>query len=141
MLIQRAFFNFTKHYLANRSITRDFTVDDAVMSDFEVFPQERRRSTCPNADLAANLDWVKASIKESLFTSQFGQLEGAKVHTQWDPQVEKALSYLPQAQALEEHTSRRKLHGHCQPVSCSHAMRAFVRGLPQQFGHGLQQLC
>ncbi len=48
LLIQRAFFNFTKHYLANRSISKDFTVDDAVMSDFEVFPEseEDRRFQC-----------------------------------------------------------------------------------------------
>jgi carboxyl-terminal processing protease len=46
---------------------------------------------------------VKESIKSDLFTSQFGQLEGLKVRAQWDPQIAKAITFLPQAQALEEH--------------------------------------
>ncbi len=108
LLIQRAYFNFTKHYLANRTITKDFAVDDTVMSDFKSFLRAKKIDVS-DTDLAANIDWVKASIKESLFTSQFGQLEGAKVHTQWDPQVEKALNYLPQAQALEEHSLKTKV--------------------------------
>src|ERR1700751_2612909 len=32
-----AFFNFTKHYLANRTVTKDFQVDDAVLNDFKQF--------------------------------------------------------------------------------------------------------
>jgi carboxyl-terminal processing protease len=49
------------------------------------------------------MDWVKASIKSELFTSQFGQLEGLKVRAEWDPQISKAISFIPEAQALEEH--------------------------------------
>ena len=61
-----------------------------------------------DADLNANLDWVKSEIKSELFTSEFGQLEGMKVRAEWDPQIGKALGYLPQAQALEEHTLKPK---------------------------------
>jgi carboxyl-terminal processing protease len=46
---------------------------------------------------------VKASIKSEIFTSQFGQLEGLKVRAEWDPSINKALSFLPEAQTLEEH--------------------------------------
>ncbi len=46
---------------------------------------------------------MKESIKSDLFTSQFGQIEGQKVRAQWDPQIQKALGFMPQAQALEEH--------------------------------------
>jgi carboxyl-terminal processing protease len=59
-------------------------------------------------EIAANLDWVKESIKSDLFTSQFGQLEGYKVRTEWDPQVQKAITYLPQAEALENHAAGQK---------------------------------
>ena len=38
-----------------------------------------------------------------LFTSQFGQLEGLKVRAEWDPQIVKAITFLPEAQALEDH--------------------------------------
>ena len=47
---------------------------------------------------------MKASIKSELFTSQFGQLEGIKVRAEWDPQIAKALTFMPEAQALEDHT-------------------------------------
>ena len=61
-----------------------------------------------DADITANLDWVKESIKSDLFTSQFGQVEGQKVRAEWDPQIQKALGFMPQAQALEEHTGKAK---------------------------------
>ena len=51
---------------------------------------------------------VKESIKAELFTSQFGQNEGQKVRAEWDPQIVKALSFMPQAQALEEHSDKPK---------------------------------
>jgi carboxyl-terminal processing protease len=56
-----------------------------------------------DADLAGVNDWIKASIKSELFTSQFGQLEGLKVRAQWDPQIAKAVSFLPEAQTLQDH--------------------------------------
>jgi carboxyl-terminal processing protease len=47
---------------------------------------------------------VKARIKMELFTSQFGQEAGSQVIVSWDPQVNTALSYMPEALALENHT-------------------------------------
>ena len=55
-------------------------------------------------EFADNLDWVKARIKTELFTSQFGFAAGEEVLTEWDPQVQKALTYMPEALALENHT-------------------------------------
>ena len=57
-----------------------------------------------DADIAGVNEWVKASIKSELFTSQFGQLEGLKVRKEWDPQIAKAITFLPEAQALEDHS-------------------------------------
>ena len=50
-----------------------------------------------------NIDWIKATIKAELFTSQFGQMEGMRVRVEWDPQLAKALTFMPEAQALEDH--------------------------------------
>ena len=33
-----------------------------------------------------------------------GQLEGLKVRAQWDPQIAKAITFLPEAQTLEDHS-------------------------------------
>ncbi len=106
LLQHYAFFNFSKHYLASHPVTKDFDVDAAVVSDFENFLRQRKIEVT-DQDVAANLDWVKESIKAELFTSQFGQNEGMKVRASWDPQIQKALSFLPQAQALEEHNKSK----------------------------------
>jgi carboxyl-terminal processing protease len=82
-------------------------VDDAVISEFKAFLKSKKIDVT-DADLNANLDWVKESIKSDLFTSQFGQTEGQKVRAEWDPQIQKALTFMPQAQALEEHSSKPK---------------------------------
>ena len=39
-----------------------------------------------------------------MFTAQFGQAAGSRVITEWDPQVNAALNFMPEALALENHT-------------------------------------
>jgi carboxyl-terminal processing protease len=103
LLIHYAFFNFSKHYLATHTITKDFEVDDAVMQQFKSFLKDNQIEYT-DADIAGVIDWVKESIKSELFISQFGQLEGLKVRAQWDPQIAKAISFLPEAQTLQDHS-------------------------------------
>ena len=102
-----AFFNYTKRYFATHpAVTKDFVVDDAELGDFKSFLKTHKIEVT-DADIQANLDWVKESIKSDLFTSQFGQMEGLKVRAEWDPQIQKSLGFLPQAQALAEHTKAK----------------------------------
>jgi len=103
LLIHYAFFNFSKHYLANHTITKDFEVDDNIMQQFKAFLKENQIDYT-DQDIAGVNDWVKANIKKELFISQFGQLEGLKVVAQWDPQIAKAITFLPEAQTLEDHS-------------------------------------
>ena len=42
------------------------------------------------------------SIKSELFTSVFGQQEGLKVRASWDPMIGKAITLIPQAEALQQ---------------------------------------
>jgi carboxyl-terminal processing protease len=102
LLQHYAFFNFSKHYLATHTVPKDFVVDYAVMQEFKTF-LKANTIEYTDTDIAGVNDWVKESIKSDLFTSQFGQLEGLKVRAQWDPQIAKAITFMPQAQALEEH--------------------------------------
>src|SRR5580658_2887950 len=97
-----AFFNFSKHYLATHTVPKDFVVDDAVLQQFKDF-LKTNQIEYTDADVAGVSDWLKTSIKSELFTSQFGQLEGLKVRAEWDPQIAKAVTFLPEAQALEDH--------------------------------------
>jgi carboxyl-terminal processing protease len=73
-----------------------------VMTDFKAFLKDKKIEVT-DKEIADNIDWIKTSIKAELFTAQFGQSQGMKVRAQWDPQIAKALSYMPEALALEEH--------------------------------------
>ncbi len=57
-------------------------------------------------DISGVRDWINANIQSEIFTSQFGQLEGLKVRAGWDPMIQKALTYLPQAQTLEQNAEK-----------------------------------
>lgn len=105
LLEHSSFFNFAKHYLANRTVEKSFVVDDAVMTEFKQF-LAGQQITYSTQDMSAVMDWVKANIKAEIFTSQFGQLEGLRVRADWDPMINKAIGYLPQAQALEENARK-----------------------------------
>jgi len=76
-------------------------VDDSVLQSFKGF-LKTSKIDYTDAEISANLDWVKESIKSDLFTTQFGQLEGLKVRAEWDPQINKAMTFLPEARALED---------------------------------------
>jgi len=95
------FFNFTRHYLANRSVTKDFQVDDAVLGEFKQF-LTAQDITFTDQDLNGVMDWLKTNIKASIFTTQFGELQGLRIKANWDPMIAQALTYLPQAAALEQ---------------------------------------
>jgi carboxyl-terminal processing protease len=58
------------------------------------------------ADLNGATDWLKASIKDKIVTIQFGQLQGQRALAEWDPEIQKALTFLPEAQALEDHAHK-----------------------------------
>jgi carboxyl-terminal processing protease len=92
---------FSKHYLATHTVTRDFVVDDAILQQFKDF-LKANQVDATDADLAGVSDWIKTNIRAELFTSQFGQLEGQKVRDLADPEIAKAVTFLPEAMALED---------------------------------------
>jgi carboxyl-terminal processing protease len=105
LLFHGAFFHYAPHYLANRTIDKNFQVDDAVLADFKQFLTSQN-IPWTEKDITDNLEWVKVNIKGEIFGSQFGQLQKLLVLAQWDPQIQKAATYLPEAQALEDHAHK-----------------------------------
>jgi carboxyl-terminal processing protease len=49
---------------------------------------------------------LKASIKDKIIAIQFGESEGLRVRADWDPMIQKALTFLPEAQALEDNAHK-----------------------------------
>ena len=101
-------YKFARTYFATHpAITPDFTVSDDMLSQFKVF-LKKNDIAYTEGDFTANQDWLKAFIKGDLITYEFGVNQGLKARTEWDPQVQKALTFLPQAEALENHTLQPK---------------------------------
>ncbi len=105
LLYKSAFFHFAPRYLANRTVDRDFQVDDAVLKEFKAYLTSEK-IPWTEADINGVLDWVKINIKEKIITSQFGQLQGLRALADWDPQIQKAMNFLPEAQALEDNAHK-----------------------------------
>jgi carboxyl-terminal processing protease len=103
LVMHYAFSDFSRHYLASHTVGKDMVVDDAMQQQFKDFLKSQKVEFT-DQEFADNLDWVKARIKAELFTSQFGQAAGNEAITEWDPQVNKALTFMPEALALENHT-------------------------------------
>jgi carboxyl-terminal processing protease len=105
LLYKSVFFHFAAHYLANRTVDKNFQVDAGVLGEFKKY-LTTQNIAWTDADLNGVMDWLKISIKEKIVTSQFGQLQGLRDLTDWDPTIQKALGYLPEAQALEDNAHK-----------------------------------
>jgi len=93
-------FGFPRFYFASHpALPRDFEVNDEILNQFKLFLKDQKIEYT-DADFAANLPWLKAFIKGDLATYEFGLNQGLEDRAEWDPQIEKAISYLPQAEAL-----------------------------------------
>jgi carboxyl-terminal processing protease len=105
VMYKDVFFHFAPIYMANRTVDKNFEVNDAVLGEFK---QYLTAQSIPytDADLNGVMDWLKASIKDKIVTIQFGQLQGLRTRAEWDPEIQKALTFLPEAQALEDNAHK-----------------------------------
>jgi carboxyl-terminal processing protease len=105
LVYKDVFFHFAPVYVATHSVDKNFQVDDAVLSDFKKFLTSQGVDWT-DADLNGCMDWLKAQIRKDIVTIQFGQLQGLRAIAEWDPMIQKALTYMPEAQALEDNAHK-----------------------------------
>ncbi len=105
LLYKDAFFHFAPVYLASHTVDKNFQVDAAVLSEFKKFLTSQN-IPWTEADLNGVMDWLKIGIKDKIFTIQFGYTQGLRAQADWDPEIQKALTFLPEAQALEDHAHK-----------------------------------
>jgi carboxyl-terminal processing protease len=105
LVYKDVFFHFAPVYVATHSVDKNFRVDDAVLSDFKKFLTSQGVDWT-DADLNGCMDWLKAQIRKDIVTIQFGQLQGLRAIAEWDPMIQKALTYMPEAQALEDNAHK-----------------------------------
>jgi len=87
------------------TVTKDFTVDGAVMKEFLGFLDQQHIKYTPEL-ISANLDWIKNHIKREAFTYALGIPAGYKVAVDNDAQVLKAEDLIPQAKALYDNAKK-----------------------------------
>ncbi|MGB0083359.1 MAG: S41 family peptidase, partial [Terracidiphilus sp.] len=102
---KEVFFKFAPIYVATHPADKNFQVDDAVIAEFEKFLTTQGVDWTA-ADISGASDWIKARIKQDIVTIQSGQLQGLRVFYDSDPEVQKALTYMPEAQALEDNAHK-----------------------------------
>ncbi len=111
---------FTTYFLGSKpEIAKDFVPDEATMKKFTAY-LDKQKIKYADADIAANLPWIKREIRKEVFISVFGLTEGYKVDLEDDMQLQKAIESLPQARALYDNA--RKIV----------AQRTSGSGMPQQ---------
>jgi carboxyl-terminal processing protease len=99
------FFHFAPHYLATHTVDKDFKVDDAVMNDFKQFLTSLN-IPFTEKDINDNQDWLKINIRSYMMGNQFGELTRLRTYSDWDPEIQKAINFLPEAQALEDNAHK-----------------------------------
>ena len=101
-----AFFNFSKHYLAeHNTIPRDFQADDKVMNEFRNWLTSQK-VPFTEGDITENRDYLALGIRQSLVTAIYGKPEGDKVQLLKDPWIASAIAAMPQAKELEDKVKR-----------------------------------
>ncbi len=106
ILYRESFFHYAPVYFSTHaSVDRSFQVDDNVIAGFKQYlTNEGVQYT--DKDIADNLEWIKVNIKDYVLASQFGSVAGLRVLADWDPMIQKALTFLPEAQALEDNAHK-----------------------------------
>lgn len=105
LLFKDVFFHFAPMYVASHQVDKSFEVNDAVMADFKKYIATQGIDYT-DSEMSAVSDWVKTRIKEKVATIAFGQLQGLRTLADWDPMIQKAITYLPEAQALEDNAHK-----------------------------------
>jgi len=91
---------FVRHYLGSKPVvTKDFKADETVLNDLRRY-LDKQNVRFSEADFAENKRWIEQKIRREVFLSIFGANEGYKIALEDDPQIQKAIESLPQAQEL-----------------------------------------
>jgi carboxyl-terminal processing protease len=102
MLTDRsAFYGFADEFLGqHETVPATWKPDAATLQAFVAYLQSQHVTLNPK-DVTANADWIQHQIRFRIVSSLYGLGDGWKTLMETDPEVAKAVTLLPQAQALE----------------------------------------
>jgi carboxyl-terminal processing protease len=105
LLWKDVFFHFAPVYLAHHAADKNFQVDNAVLAEFKKYLTSQNIAWT-DADLNGVMDWLKICIRSQVLITQIGETYGLRARADWDPMIQKAVIYLPEAQALESNAHK-----------------------------------
>ena len=80
----------------------DFAINDRVVEAFRNFVRKDASRHLTDAQIDADLDFVKLRLREEVITAAFGADQGQRVLLESDPQALRAIGVLPEAKRLAE---------------------------------------
>jgi carboxyl-terminal processing protease len=105
LIYKDVFFQFAPIYVSKHAVDKNFEVNDAVLGEFKQYLTSQSIDFTDD-DINGVSDWLKMNIKDKIVTIQAGELEGLRTRADWDPMIQKALTFLPEAQALEDNAHK-----------------------------------
>ncbi|MGH9616834.1 MAG: S41 family peptidase [Acidobacteriaceae bacterium] len=92
--------DFVRFYLGeNQNISQGFVVNESVIAELRKY-LDQQHIEVTDAQIQRNLPYLKWEIQREVFTGVFGLDAGYKVALENDPQLNKAIESLPEAEAL-----------------------------------------
>ena len=105
--LRGAFTEFGEEYITlHRGIDKSFEPDDKVLNDFKDF-LERKNIRVPEEHWAQDQDYLRMEIKAGILTLVFGLAVGEEIETRSDPQIQKAVTLLPEVPDLLQQPTTR----------------------------------
>ena len=99
------FFKFGPYHLSKHTADKNFQADDAVLAEFKKFAIAQGVDWNDTEAKAVN-EWLRFRLKSAVITIPLGAQAGQRIMTDWDPMIQKAISFLPEAQALQENAHK-----------------------------------
>ncbi|HYO63489.1 MAG TPA: S41 family peptidase [Pyrinomonadaceae bacterium] len=84
----------------------DFPVNDRVLEAFRAYVRRDPESGLTPAQIDADLEYVRARLRDDLATAAYGTGAGTRTLLDTDPQLLRALEVLPEAKRLAENVGR-----------------------------------
>ncbi|HEU4386237.1 MAG TPA: S41 family peptidase, partial [Blastocatellia bacterium] len=85
-----------------------YPVNDRLITAFREFISEHPDFRIPDAQLNANLDYVRQRLRTELMSAAFGPEAGQQAYLADDIQLKKAIEKLPEARTLAENVTRSR---------------------------------
>jgi carboxyl-terminal processing protease len=107
-LLRNGFFSFTRDYFATHpasSLQKGWMPSADVIEDLHDFLL-KKGTKFTEADFTKDHDWIRRYLAREMYIYAFGEDESNRMFAATDPEVQKAIDAMPQAQALAD-TARK----------------------------------